>query len=92
MHAARGMLGREEAFTRAPFFWSNQGDKRLDYGGHATTWDRIVMQGDPDALDFIAYYVKGEEAVAACSIGRNTEFIHFLAKLDAGRSPAVAEL
>ncbi len=92
MHAARGMLGHDEPFRRAPFFWSNQGDKRLDYGGHATDWDEIVMRGDPATLDFIAYYVKGDEAVAACSIGRNAAFTRFLARLDAGESVRTGSL
>ena len=92
MHAARGMLGHDEPFRRTPFFWSNQGDKRLDYGGHATDWDEIMMQGDPAALDFIAYYVKGDEAVAACSIGRNPAFIRFLDRLDAGEPVRVETL
>ena len=84
IHAARAILGSTAPFDRAPFFWSNQGDKRLDYAGHAKDWDRIVMRGDPDALDFIAYYVKDDEAVAACSIGRNAAFIRFLDRLNAG--------
>ena len=55
-HAARGMLGRVAPFTAAPFFWSNQGDKRLDYAGYAPDWDEIITHGDPAKLDFIAYY------------------------------------
>ena len=75
-----------------PFFWSNQGDKRLDYGGYAKGFDRIILQGDPDALDFIAYYVTGDRVTAACSIGRNPAFTAFLHLLGLGRLPPAAEI
>jgi apoptosis-inducing factor 3 len=87
-HVARAILGRGGAFTGAPFFWSNQGDKRLDYGGYAPDFERIILQGDPEALDFIAYYVRDGRAVAACSIGRNRAFTAFLHLLGEDRVPS----
>lgn len=91
-HVAHAILGRSGVFAGAPFFWSNQGDKRLDYGGYAKGFDRIVMQGDPAALDFIAYYVSGDRMTAACSIGRNGAFTAFLHLLGLGRLPPAAEI
>jgi NADPH-dependent 2,4-dienoyl-CoA reductase/sulfur reductase-like enzyme/nitrite reductase/ring-hydroxylating ferredoxin subunit len=91
-HVAHAMLGWTGDFADAPFFWSNQGDKRLDYGGYAPKFDRIIMQGDPDALDFIAFYVRGERATAACSIGRNGAFTAFLHLLGEGRLPPAAAI
>ena len=87
-HAARAILGAQGDFSGAPFFWSNQGDKRLDYGGYAPGFERIILQGDPAALDFIAYYVREGRAVAACSIGRNKPFTAFLHLLGEGRVPS----
>ena len=91
-HVAHAILGRGGTFAGAPFFWSNQGDKRLDYGGYAKGFDRIIMQGDPAALDFIAYYVTGERVTAACSIGRNGAFTAFLHLLGLGRLPPAAAI
>jgi len=91
-HVAHAILGRTGVFAGAPFFWSNQGDKRLDYGGYAKGFDRIVMQGDPVALDFIAYYVTGNRVTAACSIGRNGAFTAFLHLLSLGRLPSADEI
>ena len=91
-HVAHAILGRGGAFAGAPFFWSNQGDKRLDYGGYAKGFDRIVLQGDAAALDFIAYYVTGDRVTAACSIGRNGAFTAFLHLLGLGRLPSAAEI
>jgi len=91
-HVARAILGRGGAFAGVPFFWSNQGDKRLDYGGYAKGFDRIILQGDPDALDFIAYYATGDRVTAACSIGRNPAFTAFLHLLGLGRLPPAAAI
>ncbi|MCJ2013991.1 FAD-dependent oxidoreductase [Methylobacterium sp. J-076] len=91
-HVAHAILGRGGAFSGAPFFWSNQGDKRLDYGGYAPDFDRIVLQGDAAALDFIAFYVKDGRATAACSIGRNPAFTAFLHLLGEDRLPSAAEI
>ncbi|WP_342162780.1 FAD-dependent oxidoreductase [Methylobacterium sp. SD21] len=91
-HVAHAILGRGGDFTGAPFFWSNQGDKRLDYGGYAKGFDRIILQGDPATLDFIAYYVTGDTVTAACSIGRNGAFTAFLHLLGLGRLPKAAEI
>jgi NADPH-dependent 2,4-dienoyl-CoA reductase/sulfur reductase-like enzyme len=91
-HVAHAILGRSGVFAGAPFFWSNQGDKRLDYGGYAKGFDRIIVQGDPAALDFIAYYVTGDRVTAACSIGRNSAFTAFLHLLGLGSLPSAAEI
>ncbi|SFL72160.1 FAD-dependent oxidoreductase [Methylobacterium pseudosasicola] len=87
-HAAKAILGATGAFSGVPFFWSNQGDKRLDYSGYAPGFDRIILQGDPAELDFIAYYVRENRAVAACSIGRNPAFTAFLHLLGEDRVPS----
>ena len=87
-HVARAILGAGDSFSGAPFFWSNQGDKRLDYGGYAPDFERIILQGDPEALDFIAYYVREGRVVAACSIGRNPAFTAFLHLLGEDRVPS----
>ncbi len=47
----------------------------------------LARKGDPAALDFIAYYVRENRAVAACSIGRNPAFTAFLHLLGEGRVP-----
>ncbi len=85
VHAARGMLGDSKPFKDAPFFWSNQGDKRLDYAGYAADWDEIVTRGDCTKLDFISYYIKNGRALAACAVGQGPQMIAFLHLLDQGR-------
>ncbi len=90
-HAARAMMGHEAPFREAPFFWSNQGDKRLDYAGYAPDWERIEIKGETAKLDFIAYYIRGGKALAACAIGHNPEMIRYLDML-ANDGPPTAEM
>ena len=57
-HAARAMLGRDTPFDSVPYFWTIHFLKRLDYVGHATDWDDIIVDGDLEKPEFIALYVK----------------------------------
>ena len=45
--AALAMLGKPVRYDAVPVFWTIQYLKRLDYIGHATEWDEIVLHGDP---------------------------------------------
>ena len=59
-------------FKGVPLFWTFHFGKRLNYAGHADTWDRIEMEGDPVSLNFLAYYVKGDEVAAVLGCGKDT--------------------
>ena len=70
LHAAKNALGAGEAFTGVPFFWTQQHGKRLVYIGHASEWDDVTIDGDPDAMQFIAWYIKDEKVAAALLCGK----------------------
>ena len=91
-YIAHAILGDAGPFTAAPFFWSNQGDKRLDYAGYTTEWDSTITRGDMAKPDFITYYIKDGEARAACAIGQNERMIAFLHHLDGGSPPSATAL
>ena len=71
--AALNMLGRGARYGAVPVFWTIQYMKRLDYIGHAPDWDDVVIQGDLDQQDFIAYYVKSGQVAAAAGMGRDAD-------------------
>jgi len=71
--AAHNMLGKEIPFRGVPFFWTNQFGFRLRYVGHAETWDEIIVDGDIEAGNFVAYYVKDNRVLAAAGSGRDTQ-------------------
>jgi 3-phenylpropionate/trans-cinnamate dioxygenase ferredoxin reductase subunit len=66
--AARNMLGRELAYERLPYFFSDQYDVGMEYTGHARTWDRVVFRGDPAAREFIAFWLDGDRVVAGMNV------------------------
>lgn len=59
-------------FANVPLFWTTHFGKRFNYAGHAQRWDRIVVEGDPSALNFLAYYMHGEDVAAVLGCGRDT--------------------
>ncbi len=69
--AAMGMLGQAAAYEGVPFFWSAQGGKRLHSLGHASHWDEVEYDGDVEAFDFIAWYLKDGHVAGALICGRD---------------------
>jgi NADPH-dependent 2,4-dienoyl-CoA reductase/sulfur reductase-like enzyme/nitrite reductase/ring-hydroxylating ferredoxin subunit len=54
--AARNILGANEAFTEAPFFWSAHYDAIVNYVGHAEKIEKVVADGSPEQRDFSARF------------------------------------
>jgi NADPH-dependent 2,4-dienoyl-CoA reductase/sulfur reductase-like enzyme/nitrite reductase/ring-hydroxylating ferredoxin subunit len=90
--AARNMLGQQEEFTAAPFFWTQQYGKSLRYAGHASEWDDIIYHGEVAKQDFLAFYVQAGRIAAVASMGRDAAMIYIAELLGQGRLPAPAEL
>ncbi len=71
--AARSMLGRGEPYAPTLYFWSDQYDLSLEYAGHATRWDRIVLRGNPDQRSFSAFYLLEGRIKACLSVNRSAD-------------------
>lgn len=71
--AASAMLGEDGGLTDPPFFWSNHYDLAIRYSGRGAGWDRVEIDGSPQARDCTARYYAGDRLVAAASIGRDLE-------------------
>ena len=68
--AARNMLGRNETYSEAPFFWTMQQIAgSYSYTGHTKDWDDIRIEGDPDGSDFIVRYIKDGKVMATFGHG-----------------------
>ena len=81
--AARNLMGAKEAYRRVPFFWSQHYDVSLNYVGHATKWDRIEQQGDPEERDCaFTYYLDGKRRAVA-SIFRDRFSLEAEAEMEA---------
>jgi len=64
--AARAMLGDDTAYDRMPYFFTDQYDLGMEYVGHvgAAGYDEVVVRGDRDARQLVAYWVRGGKVVA----------------------------
>ncbi len=90
--AARNMLGHALPYDAVPVFWTIQYLKRLDYIGHATKWDDIVVHGDLTKPEFIAYYVQDGRVAAAIGWDRDPDTSALVALMTDRRDWTPAEL
>jgi 3-phenylpropionate/trans-cinnamate dioxygenase ferredoxin reductase subunit len=66
--AARNMLGRDLAYERIPYFFSDQYDVGMEYAGYAPTYDRVVFRGDPSSFEVLAFWMRGNRVVAGMNV------------------------
>ncbi len=62
--AARNMLGQQRAYTKLPYFYSDQYDLGMEYNGYATDWDRVVVRGDLVGREFLVFWLKQGRVLA----------------------------
>jgi 3-phenylpropionate/trans-cinnamate dioxygenase ferredoxin reductase subunit len=66
--AARAMLGRPASYERLPYFFSDQYDVGMEYTGFASSWDGVVFRGDPEAGEFIVFWLEHDRVVAGMNV------------------------
>jgi 3-phenylpropionate/trans-cinnamate dioxygenase ferredoxin reductase subunit len=67
--AAR-LTGVEKPYDGHPWFWSDQGDDKLQIAGLTTGYDRVVLRGDARQKAFSAFCYRGEQLVGIESVNR----------------------
>jgi 3-phenylpropionate/trans-cinnamate dioxygenase ferredoxin reductase subunit len=66
--AARNMLGIDTPYERVPFFYSDQYDLGMEYWGHASGRDEVVVRGDPGSNALAAFWVRAGRVVAGMHV------------------------
>jgi NADPH-dependent 2,4-dienoyl-CoA reductase/sulfur reductase-like enzyme len=89
--AARNILGHDQPFTFAPFFWSQHYDVPIAYVGSGP-WDHVHIEGDPAQRDVMAIYRSRGRVVAMASIYRDRESLQLEDRLERWGDPAIAKL
>jgi 3-phenylpropionate/trans-cinnamate dioxygenase ferredoxin reductase component len=62
------MLDQPTAYERLPYFFSDQYDVGMEYTGHATAWDEVVIRGDAEKREFIAFWLVDGRVVAGMNV------------------------
>ena len=89
--AARNLLGQDQPFRIAPFFWSQHYDVPINYVG-AGPWDQMEVIGDAKQRDVLAVYRSRGRAVALASIYRDQDSLRFEDLLERGDDAGIEAL
>jgi 3-phenylpropionate/trans-cinnamate dioxygenase ferredoxin reductase subunit len=68
--AARSMLGSTSPYEYIHSFWSDQYEHKLEYVGHATSWDRFVVRGSVQDRRLVGFYLRDGLVQAAVGLDR----------------------
>ena len=72
--AAR-LTGNAKPYDGQPWFWSDQGDDKLQIAGLTTGYDRVVVRGDPAQRSFSAFCYKASRLVGIESVNRASDHV-----------------
>ena len=66
--AAKSMLGKSALYNSAPWFWSDQYDKKLQMVGKSTACDHAVLRGDVSSGSFSYFYFLNDRLLGVDSV------------------------
>ena len=66
--AARAMLGQDVAYDRLPYFFSDQYEVGMEYSGFASEWDEVVIRGEVESGEFLAFWMVAGRVVAGMNV------------------------
>ena len=68
--AATSMLGRDVAYDRVPYFFTDQYDLGMEYSGYVEpgAYDQVVFRGDVAGREFVAFWLAGGQVLAGMNV------------------------
>jgi 3-phenylpropionate/trans-cinnamate dioxygenase ferredoxin reductase subunit len=68
--AAASMLGEPASYSDLPYFYTDQYDLGMEYVGYVEPggYDRVVIRGDLEAREFIAFWTSGNRVLAGMNV------------------------
>ncbi|GAA1481930.1 FAD-dependent oxidoreductase [Gordonia sinesedis] len=63
--AAANMLGGNEQYTNLPYFFTDQYNLGMEYVGLADADNPVVLRGDVDSLEFLAFWLDDQSRLVA---------------------------
>jgi 3-phenylpropionate/trans-cinnamate dioxygenase ferredoxin reductase subunit len=69
------LTGNAKVYDGLPWFWSDQGDDKLQIAGLTTGYDQVVVRGDQAARSFSAFCYKAGQLVGIESVNRAADHV-----------------
>lgn len=86
-NVAARLMGKPTPFVALPWFWSDQGDLKLQIAGLSTGHDATVTLGDPATRQFAVLCFRGDRLIAVETCNRAPD--HVAARRVLARPPAL---
>jgi 3-phenylpropionate/trans-cinnamate dioxygenase ferredoxin reductase subunit len=67
------LLGKPRAYDALPWFWSEQGELRLQIAGLTTGFQQVALRGSPESGSYSAFCYAGDRLLGVESINRPTD-------------------
>jgi 3-phenylpropionate/trans-cinnamate dioxygenase ferredoxin reductase subunit len=67
-HVARNLLGANQVFDDAHWFWSDQYDAQIQMSGFAMKWDQTVIRGSVEDRSFAAFLLSDGQLLSTFSM------------------------
>lgn len=74
-NVAARLAGKAQPYAALPWFWSDQGDLKLQIAGLSTGHDTAVVRGDPATGQFSVFCFAGRRLLAIESVNRPTDHV-----------------
>jgi 3-phenylpropionate/trans-cinnamate dioxygenase ferredoxin reductase subunit len=84
--AAYAITGRREEYADVPWFWSNQGEIKLQIAGLSQGYDRTLVRADAERGKHSVLYYRGEHILAADCVNHPLDFMAVRSALSKGLS------
>jgi 3-phenylpropionate/trans-cinnamate dioxygenase ferredoxin reductase subunit len=88
---ASRLVGKPHAYEALPWFWSEQGDLRLQLAGLTTGYQQVVLRGDHEKGEYSAFCYAGDKLLGIESINKPADHAFARRLLAAGRHVTPAE-
>jgi 3-phenylpropionate/trans-cinnamate dioxygenase ferredoxin reductase subunit len=73
--AASSLLGEPRPTPAVPWFWSDQGDLKLQIAGLSNGYDDFLVRGEPDTEHFAVLYYRDGRLIAADAVNSPHDFM-----------------
>ncbi|NYI79905.1 NAD(P)/FAD-dependent oxidoreductase [Nocardioides panzhihuensis] len=67
--AARSMLGKDGVYDWQPYFFTDQFEFSMEYVGRSAPEDEVLLRGNAEGDEFIAYWRRGATVTAGMNVG-----------------------